>query len=80
MAEIPVQKKGGIPWWVWLLLAALAIVLLIWWMTDDDDDARTPAADPYAPAVTETQPGVTDTATTNTAEIEVDRAIVNETQ
>lgn len=79
MAEIPVQKKGGIPWWVWLLLAALAIVLLIWWMTDDDD-ARTPAADPYAPAVTETQPGATDTATTNTAEIEVDRAIVNETQ
>lgn len=37
MAEIPVQKKGGIPWWVWLLLLALIAILLVWWIADDDD-------------------------------------------
>jgi hypothetical protein len=31
MAEIAVEKKGGMNWLIWLLLAA-AIVLLLWWL------------------------------------------------
>lgn len=38
MAEIPVERKGGIPWWAWLLLALVAAALLIWAFTGDDDD------------------------------------------
>jgi len=38
MAEIPVQRRGGIPWWGWLLLALLAVALLIWIFNDNDDD------------------------------------------
>lgn len=38
MAEIPVQQKSGIPWWVWLLLGLLVIGLLVWLFTRDDDD------------------------------------------
>ncbi len=38
MAEIPIERKSGIPWWVWLILAALVVALLIW-MFDGDDDA-----------------------------------------
>jgi hypothetical protein len=37
MAEIPVEKKSGIPWWVWLLLALLLLALLWWLLTDDDE-------------------------------------------
>ncbi len=37
MAEIPVERKGGIPWWVWLLLLLLAAVL-VWFMLVDDND------------------------------------------
>ncbi len=29
MANIPVERKGGTPWWTWLL-ALLAIIGLIW--------------------------------------------------
>lgn len=36
MAEIPIEKKSGIPGWLWLLLAALVIALLAWWILDDD--------------------------------------------
>lgn len=36
MAEIPVQKKSGVPWWVWLILAALIAAVLIWIFTADD--------------------------------------------
>ena len=56
MAEIPVEKKGGIPWWVWLLLALL-VAALLWWMLDDDDAPEQVAAAPYeevaAPAETD---------------------------
>jgi hypothetical protein len=37
MAEIPVERKGGIPWWAWALLALLAAVLLIWLFNQNDD-------------------------------------------
>lgn len=40
MAEIPVEKKSGFPWWAWVLLALL-LIALIWWLIsvfDNDDD------------------------------------------
>lgn len=40
MAEIPVEKKSGFPWWAWVLLALL-LVALLWWLIsafDNDDD------------------------------------------
>ncbi|MDT0575284.1 hypothetical protein RM533_03700 [Croceicoccus sp. F390] len=57
MAEIPVEKKGGIPWWVWLLLAAIIVALLIWAFSDDDDvevvDNAAVVGAPVEPSVTE---------------------------
>lgn len=50
MAEIPVEKKSGIPWWVWLLLALLLVGLLLWWLLDDGDEAEYAAV---APVTTE---------------------------
>lgn len=44
MAEIPVEKKGGIPWWVWLLLALLLLGLLFWLFADNDEAERVPVA------------------------------------
>lgn len=41
MANIPVERKGGTPWWTWLL-ALLAIIGLIWLIAelfDDEPDA-----------------------------------------
>ena len=59
MAEIPVEKKGGIPWWVWLLLALL-VAALLWWLLDDRDQPEQIAAAPYeetvAPAEIATAP------------------------
>lgn len=37
MAEIPVTKKSGIPWWVWAILAALVVLLLVLFLGGDDD-------------------------------------------
>lgn len=37
MAEIPVTKKSGIPWWVWAILAAIILALLIFFLSGDDD-------------------------------------------
>jgi hypothetical protein len=57
MAEIPVEKKSGTPWWIWLLLGALALAALIWILADNDPEpvetAAVPPADlavPVAPA------------------------------
>lgn len=44
MAEIPIERKSGIPWWAWLILAALVVALLIW-MFNGDDDADKVATD-----------------------------------
>lgn len=38
MAEIPVQRRGSVPWWVWLLLAVLAAALLFWMFADDGEE------------------------------------------
>lgn len=40
MAEIPIERKSGIPWWVWLILAVLVIAFFIWMFTGDDDADR----------------------------------------
>lgn len=39
MAEIPVHKKSGIAWWIWLVLA-LIVAALLWWLfaANDNDD------------------------------------------
>lgn len=63
MAEIPVEKKGGIPWWVWLLLALL-IAALLWWLLDDDDEREQIAAAPYEQTVAPIEPGAGAAATT----------------
>ena len=43
MAEIPVEKKSGIPWWGWLLalLALIAVAAILWLSLADDDDPDT---------------------------------------
>lgn len=56
MAEIPVERKGGIPWWVWLLLALLLLALLWWLLADDDEEVAVVV--PVAPAVVDTDTGV----------------------
>lgn len=55
MAEIPLEKKSGIPGWVWLLLALLLAALLLWWLLADDEEVAvvendTVAAAPIVPA------------------------------
>ena len=54
MAEIPVEKKNGTPWWVWLLLGLLLLGLL-WWLLSDDDEVE--AVDTAAPVAVETDTG-----------------------
>jgi hypothetical protein len=49
MAEIPVEKKNGSSWWMWLigLLVLLVIIWFVWQMFDRDRDGvntTTPAA------------------------------------
>lgn len=41
MAEIPVTKKSGLPWWVWLLLALLVLALIYFLFLAGDDDVDT---------------------------------------
>ncbi len=40
MAEIPIERKSGMPWWVWLILAALVVAFLIWMFNGDNDADR----------------------------------------
>ena len=66
MAEIPVEKKGGIPWWVWLLLL-LALALLLWFLlADNDDDVEAVATEDDAALIADPDddglPEVTDAA------------------
>ena len=58
MAEIPVEKKGGMPWWVWLLLALL-VALLLWWLLDNDDEREQVAAAPYEEVAAPVDAGTT---------------------
>lgn len=45
MAEIPVTKKSGVPWWVWALLAALVLLLLFLFLGGGDDEAEVARTD-----------------------------------
>ncbi len=31
MANMPVQRNGGVPWWVWPLLELLLVALFVVW-------------------------------------------------
>lgn len=64
MANIPIEKKGGTPWWLWLLglLLAAAVIWLLVELFDDDTDVATlepipeevtPAPIPEAPLASE---------------------------
>lgn len=61
MAEIPIERKGGIPWWVWLLLALLVLGLLFWLFADNDEAEVAPVAavETEAPLVVGTDPAAT---------------------
>ena len=37
MAEIPVERKSSVPWWVWLI-PALLLGSLIWWLVDQANE------------------------------------------
>ncbi|MGB3795193.1 MAG: hypothetical protein WA957_02710, partial [Alteraurantiacibacter sp.] len=50
MAEIPVEKKSGVPGWLWLLLALILLALAIWWFASQADE---PDETPEAVAQTE---------------------------
>lgn len=54
MAEIPIEKKSGLPGWLWPLLAALLAALLLWWLLSDDDEEVAPVQDTVATAPMET--------------------------
>lgn len=56
MAEIPIEKKSGIPGWVWLLLALLLGALLLWWLLDDDGNDAVEYTEPDAAAVAPVDP------------------------
>lgn len=52
MANIPVERKGGTPWWTWLL-ALLAVIGLIWLIAelfdDEPDEDDIAVVDPVDP-------------------------------
>lgn len=48
MAEIPVERKSGIPWWVYLLLALSIVGLAVWLFSDNDPEVAA-----VAPVTTE---------------------------
>ena len=45
MAEIPVTKKSGVPWWVWAALALLVLLLLFFFLRGDDEIAEVETID-----------------------------------
>ena len=59
MTEIPIEKKGGAAWWIWLILAAIVIALLIWLFAgrDGGNDAVQTSATTTAPAVADSAAG-----------------------
>ena len=61
MAEIPVTKKSGIPWWVWAILAALILLLLFLFLGGDDEAEVADVDEPVV--VTDTADVITDLTT-----------------
>ncbi len=45
MAEIPIERKSGMPAWLWLILGALVVAFLIWMFSGDDNDREIVATD-----------------------------------
>ena len=56
MAEIPVEKKAGIPWWVWAALALLVLLLLFFFVFNGDDDVDVAEVDRDPVVVTDPTP------------------------
>ncbi|WP_431469727.1 hypothetical protein [Sphingosinithalassobacter sp. LHW66-3] len=77
MAEIPIEKKKGVPGWIWAVLALIILALLLWaFLGDDDDDVlvtepvpvtapaeTTPMTDNMAMETTESDAPITDLTT-----------------
>lgn len=63
MAEIPVTKKSGLPWWVWLLLALLVLALIYFLFLAGDDDVDTAQVERDRVEVVETAGVITDLTT-----------------
>ena len=63
--EIPVRRREGMPWWVWLLAIAL-IAALAWWLLTMNNNTGTttpttrPAASPSLTVPSESPSGTTD--------------------
>ena len=55
MATIPVEKKAGVPWWLWLL-GLLLLALLIWFffLRDNDEVAVVDDTEAVVPVVADT--------------------------
>lgn len=49
MAEIPIERKSGTPWWLWLIVAAAVLALLIY-MFSGDEAERDPVVEPVTAA------------------------------
>jgi hypothetical protein len=43
--EIPVRRREGMPWWIWLVAIAL-IAVLAWWLLTMNQGSGTPATTP----------------------------------
>lgn len=50
MAEIPVERKSGVPWWLWLIGLLLIIALLWFWLGRNDRDQVVGASTPRVAA------------------------------
>ncbi len=50
MAEIPVERKSGVPWWLWLVGLLLIISVLWFWLGRNDRDRVVGASTPEAAA------------------------------
>jgi hypothetical protein len=48
MAEIPVERKSGAPWWLWLIGLLLIIAVLWFWLGRADRDRTVGASTPEA--------------------------------
>lgn len=57
MADIDVERKGGMAW-LWWLLGLLLIALLLWWLFSGDDEEDVAVTEPV-PAVVEPAPVAT---------------------
>lgn len=67
MAEIPVERKSGVPWWLWLIGLLLIIAMLWFWLGRDDRDRVVGASTPEAAAALASSVAITPTQALNPA-------------